>query len=999
MDDSLWQVKLAAWTHDPAEKALVLLRDPAGHEWGTSARLREAVFGGRSIPEALVSTVKKADHWASAADRPQWPRDPSEGRYPSWTQVDFTEQPVLIHPLSGETLVLEKLREIGTEAIKAVSLDHFLDLLDPAGDAKRSALAFWRFGPTLSGATELGALWGLLPADTRVPDHTIWQHLDLTAALATAFHQDPEGNPALLAVSLGPVQEFIAQARTTSDLWAGSHLLSRVAWEALKVICERLGPDAVLSPQLRGVPQVDLWLRDDQGLNRDWFADTEWMQGGTDANPLFAAALPNKFVAMVPAAEAGALAAEIEQAVRSWVKQQAGVCLDALLERAGLADAPDARRQIDEQLDGFPEVHWAAVPWSPLAETAASGGPPDEARLRAALAPFLPEGAGHGFLDGPAWKLLRGEVRVEGLTFFTPNPGTLYPALYDLLDRAQAAAKSVRGFRQLPQRGYRCTLCGEREWLTHERKLLELPPGKRTETLWARPGVQGTAWARKGEHLCAPCALKRLWPSRFASEIEHALGHRVGRYVVSTHTMALATSLNRWLEQGAPLGESSLKLSAQLEDRHLEVALPRKLVRQLRTHPETVRKIVRRLPGLLENLREQQELTLDDDRMGGLAGAIEDVLGARPEAYYALILMDGDSMGAWLSGTEPDWMLRYRDSWHPSIRAGVENRCRREPEPIAGLPNLRRPVSPARHMAISSALNGFALQVARYVVEDVGKGKLIYAGGDDVLAMLPVDDLLGVMFLLRLAYAGVFPTEERPIEEGRRLLGILGERFDLRRGHVTLNGHLLRMMGHKATASVGAVVAHHQAPMGWVLRQLRAAEQRAKQAGGRDAFAIDLLKRSGGAVRLTCPWLLPRDANGHADWTAFDNLERTPMGQLIRLRDRFAGEGFSRRAAYLTQGWLPDLPEDPQALRAMLGYQFRRQGSGDPKVLGSLGESLADLAAGVAPARGREHKGGAKSLLEFVENFLAVAEFLAREGRSRPEADGFQTDVRKESAV
>ena len=33
---ALWQTKLAARLHDPAEKALVLLRDPEGHENGTS---------------------------------------------------------------------------------------------------------------------------------------------------------------------------------------------------------------------------------------------------------------------------------------------------------------------------------------------------------------------------------------------------------------------------------------------------------------------------------------------------------------------------------------------------------------------------------------------------------------------------------------------------------------------------------------------------------------------------------------------------------------------------------------------------------------------------------------------------------------------------------------------------------------------------------------------------------------------------------------------------
>ncbi len=38
-DNNPWQTKLAARLHDPAEKALVLLRDPAGHENGTTRAL------------------------------------------------------------------------------------------------------------------------------------------------------------------------------------------------------------------------------------------------------------------------------------------------------------------------------------------------------------------------------------------------------------------------------------------------------------------------------------------------------------------------------------------------------------------------------------------------------------------------------------------------------------------------------------------------------------------------------------------------------------------------------------------------------------------------------------------------------------------------------------------------------------------------------------------------------------------------------------------------
>jgi hypothetical protein len=51
--------------------------------------------------------------------------------------------------------------------------------------------------------------------DTRVPDHSIWDHLDLTSAFAGAFAADPDQEVALLTVSLGPVQSFIAAARST----------------------------------------------------------------------------------------------------------------------------------------------------------------------------------------------------------------------------------------------------------------------------------------------------------------------------------------------------------------------------------------------------------------------------------------------------------------------------------------------------------------------------------------------------------------------------------------------------------------------------------------------------------------------------------------------------------------------------------------------------------------------------------------------------------------
>jgi CRISPR-associated protein Cmr2 len=67
-------------------------------------------------------------------------------------------------------------------------------------------------------------------------------------------------------------------------------------------------------------------------------------------------------------------------------------------------------------------------------------------------------------------------------------------------------------------------------------------------------------------------------------------------------------------------------------------------------------------------------------------------------------------------------------------------------------------VSPNRHLAISAALNDFALRAVPEVIESKHSGRVIYAGGDDVLAMLPVADLIPAMQRLRWAYSGHDPS-------------------------------------------------------------------------------------------------------------------------------------------------------------------------------------------------------------------------------------------------
>ena len=142
----------------------------------------------------------------------------------------------------------------------------------------------------------------------------------------------------ILHMSIGPVQQFVGQARRTRDLWAGSFLLSWLAGQLMAAVMRRGGH--VLFP-LVGTVQAP-------------------------ADPLLAAilehrserptigTLPNRFKASVPEAFDPALAAH--DARQAWCRL--GECVwDQFV--AGTADRGRGTRAIYErQIDGFWDLQW-----------------------------------------------------------------------------------------------------------------------------------------------------------------------------------------------------------------------------------------------------------------------------------------------------------------------------------------------------------------------------------------------------------------------------------------------------------------------------------------------------------------------------------------------------------------------------------------------------------------------------------------------------------------
>jgi len=222
--------KIKAFLHDPIQKALILMQQTGkSHEDVAKEHLRKLI--GTDIIE---DNIKLADWIASESDRINIP----EG-----CEVRFLENGEIIHPLSGTTRknnlpisILEHINKVVDTVINRI-------IHESNGDIEKIYLLLWRkYIEYLEDASEeygeLTKYWRIFPADTRVPDHSIWNHLKTTSAIVTGIPEREYKDLSFLLFSIGPIQSFIAAARKTQDLWMGSYLLSYLTWKAMEIIVE-----------------------------------------------------------------------------------------------------------------------------------------------------------------------------------------------------------------------------------------------------------------------------------------------------------------------------------------------------------------------------------------------------------------------------------------------------------------------------------------------------------------------------------------------------------------------------------------------------------------------------------------------------------------------------------------------------------------------------------------------------------------------------------------
>lgn len=272
---------------------------------------------------------------------------------------------------------------------------------------------------------------------------------------------------------------------------------------------------------------------------------------------------------------------------------------------------------------------------------------------------------------------------------------------------------------------------------------------------------------RPGEYLSGPDLLKRLWP--------------VGAGFVSTTHMAAMPFWEGVKAKGAEaLVREALQGLAELTEGEAKAQARHPALRGTPFEEYDVRLLYEtRLEEFSSLAEDPSRLKEAQERLGRLWKALRDRGLRPPGAYYALLHADGDRMGETLDRLE----------------------------------------TPEKHRDFSNAL---AKKFARGVKDIVHKhgGGLVYSGGDDVLALLPLHRALACAWELSRHFQEVMGCYEQE--------------------------------GPRPTLSVGLAVVHHLEPLQDALDLARKAERYAKEGekdeDKRNALAVVYSPRSGAEV-------------------------------------------------------------------------------------------------------------------------------------------------------
>ncbi|MCF7853902.1 MAG: type III-B CRISPR-associated protein Cas10/Cmr2 [Candidatus Pacebacteria bacterium] len=873
-----WKAKIEAFLHDPPHKPYGI----ANHE-RTIASNRLAFGLG---PQAGSDFDHGLDAMAAAADRFVFP-NPRTSYDGNPLRTDWREQGMpFIHPFCDTQLKASAFPKTGD-----VAEDWMSSALSGivSGSTREDFIRAWRLWPErLAAPQERDGAEHYMPylvADTRIPDHTIWQHNSLVSAL-----QGCNGKPAFLIFQIGPVQSFIKQARKTIDLWAGSYLLSYLIAHAMEVIIRKYGPDHLIFPQVRGNALIDHLIDDILGNSLDL---TEPGLRNRGKNEMLLPTLPNRFLALVPGDDDKI----IEDCYTAVEEKWDDICNDVhdFIDQCMGGDFPGWDELWTVQKKQFPRCEHLIQPLLNPQEALTrlyEGCPPHEKEPSSHPVALLKHWAercigtdAKTYYDARnyrhRWDAANhkavitdrsGDDIQEGEVPELVNPGYAWSLSYMMAEWKFGASKAARPFKQTDAFGAGA----------EKRRQFEIPKDQLDGELEV---LGGEKW-------------EEFWEAVAQDKELGGSGQR--HFPKGNQRFGLLTVVKRLFAKA-----------------HLEKAFGFDVHRDLGKKIKSTYQIA---TGKKIDIAEDDE----EERTAG-AG----------ENYYAVLALDGDNMGKWLSGNNAPAVLDHLSG--AGIRQFFKGKWKAPPGSDLDAEDVPRALSPSYHAAFSEALANFASYCVAPVL-DKFDGQLIYAGGDDVLAMVPAAKALDCAEALQQTFRGLKPNDANSV-----LYDIFDYNWSEMHKESHPNGFLklrdsgggrptwpMLLPGPRTTVSVGIAIGHIKAPMQDVIQAARDAESAVKNAG-RDGFCMTIMKRSGETHSFT------------AHWPAIDDSEPKRPNLLAVAREihtcldyRILSNGFVHKyCQYLApalrgvgkEHWLPEFDETSiVAAEEFLRITLARQG-------------------------------------------------------------------------
>ena len=550
---------------------------------------------------------------------------------------------------------------------------------------------------------------------------------------------------------VGPVQDFIAQARSTRDLWSGSYLISWLVAHAIKETlrqCELEKSGGIIFPSPQGQPLLGFVVNNDRPSSTISTAQ------------ILTPSLPNRFLAEVPAKFDPKKVGEVFQEEWKNIAEQCWSWLNRALPLATGDEVEATRQQWNFQVLNHWQVTWQI--WTMDRS--------DAEALWEQLPKPLPK-------QGEDSRQLSGDQRDR-----------TWVANYELVCHHLDARRQTRNFAAwASQPSFR--LRDKDAFSGREDSFGGVWNQK--ETSWFKRASEEPSLRtlfRSKEPLGAANLIKRVW-HRAHPRIS---GLRRGGLALAFESVPAVTAAE-WRNHALKitseqLGNTAISSSAELLESALDQArgyLPFQLETEGRPSLSDVDASI-----FHETVwqKQQKESPLGEEVLGNGLAKLRDFQKATklgsPSSYYAVMAMDGDSMGKWIGG------------------------------------EMTGQASKEFHLRFSEALSTFGVGDARRIVEQDHFGSLIYSGGDDVLAMLPAERSISCAEALSEAFQTAVKAVLDKLPE-------LPKR-------------------PTATVSVGIAIGHMKEPLQDMVAAAQAAEKRAKSKPlDRNALAITLFKRSG----------------------------------------------------------------------------------------------------------------------------------------------------------